>query len=239
VHLPLGLLSRPFGESMRMAQVADGILHCHCVIIHGRLAMNRRCFILLFLACPFAVPFVVSAQPVDSAAAKSVASLPVEARQFDFLLGQWDLEVCPKVSGLVAMIHGTPRLVGTWKGTRMADGLGIEDELRIVDASGNPITLNRTTRTYLQDEGHWKISGFDVQRTRRSEATGQWRDGQMHQEGHFTDADGKPTLTRTRYYDISAAGFHMQQDRSTDDGQSWEEGSLIIDARRAAATTTP
>jgi hypothetical protein len=169
-------------------------------------------------------------------AATSTGAAPAEAKQFDFLLGQWELEVHPKVSGLAAMIHGTPRLVGTWKAWRAADG--IEDETRIVDASGNPTSLSRAQRIYAAAEGLWKISGHDVTRGRSSEATGKWQDGEMHVDGYFTDADGK-TLTRTRYYGISADGFHTQQDRSSDNGQTWEEGSLTIDAKRVAATATP
>ncbi len=61
----------------------------------------------------------------------------------------------------------------------------------------------------------------------------------MRFEGHSTDAEGKPAITRTRYYDIGADSFHMQQDRSTDNGQTWEESVLTIDAKRAAASATP
>ena len=64
---------------------------------------------------------------------------PREASQYDFFVGQWTLAVTPKVSGLVARIHGVPRLRGSWKGARALDGWGEEDELRITDESGNPI----------------------------------------------------------------------------------------------------
>ncbi|MDR3387431.1 MAG: hypothetical protein P4L92_10295 [Rudaea sp.] len=194
-------------------------------------------FLWLLLVCPLAA----SAQQGDVAATASntSGSAPADAAQFDFLLGQWALEVRPKVNSLVAMIHGTPRLVGTWKAWRAADGLGVEDEVRIFDASGNPISLNKSHRSYIGSGGLWKISGLDASHSRTSEATGKWLDGEMHLDGRFTDADGQPTLTRTRYYGITADGFHMQQDRSIDNGQSWDEAALTIDARRAAATATP
>lgn len=195
-------------------------------------------FHLFFLSLVLTCPLTALAQQVDTAAGTAVGTAPAESRQFDFLLGQWELEVHPKVSGLAAMIHGAPRLVGTWKAWRAADGLGIEDEMRIVDGSGNPISLNRAQRSYVPAEGLWKISGHDVTRGRSSDSTGKWLGGEMHVDGQFTDADGK-TLTRTRYYGITADSFHMQQDRSSDNGQSWEEGSLTIDAKRVAATATP
>jgi hypothetical protein len=45
-------------------------------------------------------------------------------------------------------------------------------------------------------------------------------------------------LVRTRFFAISADAFRMQQDRSTDNGQTWDEGVIAIDAHRSAASTT-
>ncbi|MEO8460455.1 MAG: hypothetical protein ABI451_07995, partial [Dokdonella sp.] len=63
------------------------------------------------------------------------SSPPAEAKQFDFLIGQWELDVKPKINSLIAMVHGTPKLVGTWKATRAFDGFGIDDEVHIIDSS--------------------------------------------------------------------------------------------------------
>jgi hypothetical protein len=171
--------------------------------------------------------------------AGSSAAAPAEAKQFDFLLGQWELQVHPKVGSLVAMIHGAPKLVGTLKGWRILDGLGVEDEMRIVDASGNPISLNRALRVYAKADARWRVSGIDAFRGRVSESSGQLQGGEMRLEGHATDAEGKPVTTRTRYYDISAESFRMQQDRSSDNGQTWDEGVVTIEAKRTAASATP
>lgn len=162
-----------------------------------------------------------------------------QARQFDFLIGQWELDVHPKVGGLVAMIHGSPKLAGTLKAWRVLDGRAIEDETRIVDGSGNPISLSRALRVWSGDAARWKVAAIDAYHARSSESTGVLRDGELRMEGRSTDAAGKPVLTRTRYYEIRADGFRMQQDRSTDDGATWEEAVLTIDARRTAATAAP
>jgi hypothetical protein len=191
---------------------------------------------LLALALIVSLPLRGVAQ--QAPAGPVAVAAPAEAKQFDFLLGQWELEVHPKVSGLAAMIHGTPRLVGTWKAWRVAHGPGIEDEMRIVDASGNPISSSRAQRVYADAQGLWTISGQDLTRGRTSSAKGKWQDGEMHVDGHFADA-GREILTRTRFYGITADAFHMQQDRSTDNGQTWENGSLTIDAKRVAATAAP
>jgi hypothetical protein len=176
------------------------------------------------LALAFAMPATLFAQTPAP-----------ESKQFDFLLGQWELDVQPKVSGIAAAIHGVPRLAGTWKAWRTLDGLAVEDELRVVDASGNPISLSHALRTYSKSEGRWKAQGLDAYRSHFSESSGQFQGGEMRLNGRSLDAEGRPVLTRIRYYDIGPNGFRMQQDRSGDDGRTWDEGVLTIVAKRVAA----
>ena len=161
--------------------------------------------------------------------------LAQQEKQFDFLLGAWEVEVQPKVSGLAAAIHGTPRLSGTWKAWRALDGLAIEDELRVVDASGNPISLTHALRIYSKTDRRWKVGGADAFRARFSESSGEGVGGEMRLSGRGTDAEGRPAVTRVRYYDIKPDGFRMQQDRSIDDGKTWDEAVLVIVAKRVAA----
>jgi len=161
---------------------------------------------------------------------------PAEARQFDFLIGQWELEVKPKVSSLAAMIHGAPKLVGSWKGWRSLDGFGVEDELRIVDASGNPMSMSKALRVYDRNKNHWTIVGLDVYGARVSNSTAQWKDSEMRIEGSGVDGEGKAYVSRTRYFAIGADAFRMQQDRSFDKGQTWDEATLTIEAKRVAAS---
>ena len=161
------------------------------------------------------------------------------AKQFDFLLGQWELDVHVKAGGLAAMIHGTPKLSGTWKAWRAIDGRAIEDELRIVDASGNPLTLDRALRFYSADDKRWKTIGIDLHHNRTYESIGQFQEGEMRVESHSTDSEGKPTATRTRYTGIGADAFRLLQERSSDGGQTWQETGLSIDAKRIAAAATP
>ena len=186
--------------------------------------------LLLFLSAPLA-----RAQHGGGAAMPSTTA-PAEARQFDFLIGQWELEVRPKVSGIAAMIHGAPRLLGTWKAWRAYDGFGIEDELRIVDASGNPRSLSHGQRVYAEAEKQWKTSVLDVYRARFTTATARFERGEMKVSGQGVDAEGKAYQTRTRFFEIAKDAFKMTQDRSYDNGASWDQGTLAIDAKRVAAT---
>jgi hypothetical protein len=250
---PLDGVIRRFGETRAAPICAATVRRCRQTIRRKRRLALRSSGMLLRTGCPSILEFpmnrfrlVVSsmmlacsmsvlAQPEVEPAAPPAVAAAVEATQFDFLIGQWNVEVHPKINSLAAMIHGTPRLVGIWKAQRAADGLGIEDELRVVDGSGNPLSSNRVRRTYDKVQARWTISETDAQRGRSSAATGQFIGGEMHLEGHYTDPEGKLTLTRTRYFNITADSFRMQQDRSTDNGQSWDEAALTIDARRVTA----
>lgn len=160
------------------------------------------------------------------------AGPPAEAAQFDFLVGQWELEVTPKVGGLAALIHGAPRLVGGWKAWKAFDGHGVDDELRILDASGNPVSLNHSQRIFDPKTQRWLVTGLDVYRARFGSASGQWQDGEMRLQGSSQTAEGKPVLTRTRFFEITAERFKMRQDRSLDNGASWDEGTLTVVAKR-------
>lgn len=184
----------------------------------------------LVLSLLLALAGIAHAQHGGAAA----VAVPAEAAQFDFLVGQWELEVTPKVSGLAAMIHGAPKLVGSWKAWKAFDGHGLDDELRIVDASGNPRSLSHSQRIFDSRSKRWLISGLDVYRSRFGSSSGQWQDGEMRLEGSGQTNDGKPMLTRMRFMEITADRFKMRQDRSHDNGANWEEGTLTVIAKRVS-----
>lgn len=162
---------------------------------------------------------------------------PREASQYDFLVGQWELAVTPKVSGLVARIHGVPRLRGSWKGTRALDGWGVEDELRVADESGNPIAYTHFVRIYDAGAKHWIVSAIDVYRQRLTTSSAQWQNGEMLAIADAIDPEGKPYRSRTHLTDITPTTFHYSQDVSHDGGVTWELGHLVMEAKRTMATT--
>lgn len=195
----------------------------------------RTCRTIALIALSL-LPLVARAQHKDAGgAAPRSATAPKEASQYDFLIGQWELTVVPKVSGLAAKIHGVPKLVGTWKAWRAFDGWGVEDEMRIVDASGNPNALAHAMRFYDASTKKWTQSLLDVYRARLSTGSSEWKGNLMEISGEGTDQEGRPYIGRTRFYDITATTFRYRQDRSFDSGKTWTEGILKIDAKRVSA----
>lgn len=161
---------------------------------------------------------------------------PKEAEQFAFLVGQWEVKVLPKVSSLAARIHGVPSLLGSWKGWRALDGYGIEDELRIVDGSGNPSAFSHTVRFYDATQRRWAQSSLDVYRGQFTTATAVWSNGEMQLRSTGRDAEGKAYVQKARFHAITPTSFKYEADRSTDGEKTWERGVLRMEARRVSAS---
>ena len=183
-----------------------------------------------------AVPAVLSAQH-GAGGQPVIRSAPPAASQYNYLIGQWELEVRPLVTGL-AKIHGTPKFIGTWKAWRALDGWGIEDEMKISDGSGNPRTYTHSVRIYDAKAQRWMVNALDVYQQKFGSATARWSGREMNQSGSGTDSEGKAYMARTRVYDITPNSFKWQQDRSVDGGRTWTEGTLRIEAKRVSATAT-
>lgn len=178
----------------------------------------------------------LQAQQHGGAPARPMSAAPKEAEQFAFLVGQWEVTVMPKVSSLAARIHGQPKLLGSWKAWKALDGFGIEDELRIIDASGNPNALTHTVRLYDAAQSRWTQTSLDVYRARFTTANGGFADGVLTLRSVGRDAEGKPYVQRARFYDITPTSFKWQSDRSNDGERTWEEGVLRMEAKRVAAS---
>ena len=193
---------------------------------------------LSLIAIAVLAPITLLAQHGGGDGSSFVTRAPREASQYDFLVGQWELAVTPKVSGLVARIHGVPRLHGSWKGTRALDGWGVEDELRIADESGNPILYTHFVRIYDAGAKHWIVSAIDVYRQRLATSSAQWQNGEMLTIADAIDPEGKPYRSRTHLTDITPTTFHYTQDVSHDGGVTWELGHLVMEAKRVTGAAS-
>ena len=184
-----------------------------------------RRFVLIFLC-------VLSLGSQAQHGAAPAARPAAEVAQFDFFLGDWRLDITPKAKGLAAMIHGVPKLQGRWAVRRAWDGMGLMDEMRVYDAAGNAVGLNQSLRVFDPRTQTWQTHSLDVLRARLSSSSGRWQQGEMRLEGQGLTAEGKPRLTRSRFFDIGPKGFRWRQDVSEDNGATWEDGSLSIVASR-------
>lgn len=181
------------------------------------------------------VPALLAAQHAPGGVSPAARPAPAEAKQFDFLLGQWELVVRPQGTSLGARIHGLPKMLGTWKAWRALDGWGIIDELRITDESGNPRSHLTATRMYDASARQWTVSTADAYRNMFGSGSGSWADNRMTTTSRGTDADGDAYIMRSTWSRITPQSFTFEQERSLDDGRKWTK-TVIITAKRVAAT---
>jgi hypothetical protein len=168
-------------------------------------------------------------------APRSQTTAPAEAAQFAFLVGQWEVTVTPKINSLAARIHGSPTYVGTWKAWWAIDRFGVEDELRIMDRSGNPNSLTYTMRFYDAAQSRWTQTALDVYRARYVSAVGEMKGSELVMTSVGKDAEGKSYVQRSRFFDITPTSFSFQADRMLSGERTWDTAVLKIDARRVAA----
>lgn len=199
--------------------------------------MSRHLMLAVSLSSSvtFFSPALLIAQHAGNGSSLATTA-PKEGAQFAFLVGQWEVTVTPRNTSLAARIHGAPRFAGTWKAWKAFDGFGIEDELRVSDRSGNPSTLVHAMRSFDPGKGRWTQSMLDVYRGRFTSAEGSWSNGEMTMTSAGTDAEGKPSLTRSRFFEITPTTFKYQSDRSTDGGRTWDSAVLRIEAKRVASS---
>ena len=172
--------------------------------------------------------------PVVLAALASTARgqhpIPPEVSQFAFLVGQWELTAKPPAKSFAEKIHGVRSLSGTWRASRALDGLGIDDEMRIVDPQGNPHLVVHSLRMYDASAKRWQSATFDVFGLGLLPMSGAWDGKELTVTSNALGAD-KKGLLRCRFHDIAPNTFAFTEDRSADGGATWTE-LFTVEAKR-------
>lgn len=182
---------------------------------------------LLFRPLPIAVRLACIAIGLMGLLSADLLSAQAAARDtlFDFLIGDWRVEVSPRVSRLAALVHGAPRYRGTWRGQRT--DRGVSDELRVADDAGSTKYLLRFDREHDAVMRRWQVRETN-------------RDGAVSPPMTAGMASGLLTLTapdrrtRSRFSERTATRFRYVREVSTDGGRTWEEPVLVVTAERVA-----
>lgn len=168
--------------------------------------MHTRFMLALFIAC-HVTPALGQSKP---------------DKDFDYLLGDWEF---------TAQNQDYPEFRGRWTAVRLADGQ-ILDEYRVLDDKGETGYVTTTLRNYNQVAQRWELVGADAGGGLLDFGTARRVGDEMHIEQRFGVAEGKPALWRIRYYNIQADRFSWIADRSRDDGKTWVQAYMKLEARR-------
>jgi len=129
---------------------------------------------------------------------------PPEASQFDFLLGEWTVDVASKAA------NTPPRYRGVWQARKTLNGLGIVDEYAVSDDASRVVYSGTTLRAFDTKSGTWTMRYVDQlggQTGRWSELVGTKEGPEIHVEQRGHTPDGRPTILKIRYYNIQANHF--------------------------------
>ena len=157
---------------------------------------------------------------------------PPEASQFDFLVGEWTVDVTSKAPG-------TPPQYRGWRAAKTLNGLGIVDEYGVADDAGRIVFAGTTLRVFDTKAATWTmryVDQFAGETGRWSELEGVKQGQEMHVEQRGQGPDGRTTILKIRYYNIQPNHFSRAADQSSDGGAAWVRDYLRIEATRRSKT---
>lgn len=180
----------------------------------------------LFLALLFSVQAKaedILYQPnPDSPIGERNSNAPDGTGQYDFLIGDWDIEITLFRSEQEPLTYRAK-----WHNHWVANGYVVMQEWR------GPYSTGIELRNYDPAEDQWH--GRNIYQP----SPGTWysnvasfENGEMTVTTTRTDAEGMETITREIYWEISEASFRIRTEQSTDGGVSWQGGKYKLIATR-------
>ena len=177
-----------------------------------RRVWNKRMLSRIALACATLSPAIVGAQSQPSGATQAPAqgSAPTcdapEYRQFDFWVGEWDVEVKgaptgrPKPQSSIQRILKGCVIFENWMPPNGQDGKSFN-------------VYNRQTKKWEQT---WVDSSGGV-----IHFTGEARDGNMYYTTEYLDAKGQKVQGKMAYFPQGPDRVRQLWEQSSDGGKTW------------------
>ncbi len=160
--------------------------------------------------------------------ARYLKGAPPQARQFDFLLGDWDVAAIRyKEDGSVLVQYKA-----IWSARSLNDGRMVMDDFRAQAPTGQDVSSYVTLRTWSESTGRWEMTGLAAfQPSVPMQWHGYARDGEMQLDASATDPQGAVIRTRIRFFDIEKDGFSWDSRTSMDDGKRWVRTASLTASR--------
>ncbi len=158
-----------------------------------------------------------------------IQGVPDESRQFDFLLGEWELS-CVRFGA-----DGSEKLryKGFWKGTSLHNGRMLLDEFSARLDDGTEISSMATLRSYCPANKEWVMTFLVSHEPNRVSCFNGTREGdEMHLSGEGQTLDGDALKFRVRFYAISESSFEWENRVSLDGGATWWRDSTLSAVRK-------
>ena len=151
------------------------------------------------------------------------------ARQFDFLIGDWDVAATRyKEDGSVLMQYKA-----NWTARHLNGGRMVMDDFRALSPDGQEVSSYVTLRTYSEATRRWELAGLAAsQPAANAQWHGEWQGGEMRLDAVGKDPQGNTVRTSIRFFDIERQAFAWESRMSRDDGKTWVRSASLIARRR-------
>ncbi|MEP6823311.1 MAG: hypothetical protein ABI919_00740 [Ramlibacter sp.] len=169
-----------------------------------------------------------STPQVPPEVARYLKGAPPESHQFDFLIGEWD------VNATRFKEDGTPlfEFRASWSAVLLNEGRMVMDDFKALAPTGQPVSSYVTLRTYSEVSQRWEMTGLQaLQPSASTEWGGVCRNGEMLLDVTGKDPAGNPVHTKIRFFDISTNSFSWESSMSRDEGKSWSKTAVLLAAR--------
>jgi hypothetical protein len=151
-----------------------------------------------------------------------------ESRQFDFLIGDWD------VAATRFAADGTvgSQYKATWSARALNEGRMIMDDFKALAPGGQAVSSYVTLRTYSAATRRWEMAGLAAfQPAAIADWHGVWTGEEMQLDAVGTSPDGRRAMTRIRFAHIEADRFVWESKTSSDDGKTWTPTASLVATR--------
>jgi hypothetical protein len=155
---------------------------------------------------------------------------PPESRQFDFLIGDWDVAATRyKEDGSVLLQYQA-----SWQARHLNEGRMVMDDFKALTPTGQHVSSYVTLRTYSEINHRWEMAGLAaLQPAIPAQWFGQWKDGEMQLTAVGNNPAGGTIRNRIRFFNITELSFSWESRISHDEEASWAL-SASLQATRAA-----
>jgi hypothetical protein len=160
--------------------------------------------------------------------ARYLRGATVESRQFDFLIGDWDVAASRyQPDGALLLQYQ-----GLWSAQHLNDGRMIMDDFKTLAPTGEAVSSYVTLRTYSESTRRWEMTGLAaLQPAAVAQWWGEWKDGEMHTEAIGETPAGTQIRNRIRFFSIESNRFAWESNVSLDDGNTWARATSLTATR--------
>ena len=168
-------------------------------------------------------------QTVPPEVARYLAGSTAESKQFDFLLGDWNVDATRYLEDETSAFTYS----ATWIARHLNEGRMVMDDFKALSPTGAPVSSFVTLRTYSDVTQRWEMVGLQAfQPTVPTEWHGMLKDNEMHLDAVATLPNGQRVHTRIRFFEIADDSFSWESLMSLDQGNSWRK-TASLKARRS------